>query len=196
MNLFMESVTTAFCCKFAEVYNSWKFSIRHFSISSRFDVQSLDVAQIFYIEFFLFLWVALLWKNLEILSPSFAHKTFALWNHILFSLSMSSVISLFNSLTRLNRFSLLPSRHPLEVFFFFANSFLTFPKWFRLHVFNYLPHFSTFLITLVEGSTMSLEDHTASTTLEQPWSRSHISLKQNGLVETTTSNPLGTIQRG
>ena len=52
------------------------------------------------ILFFLNLWVALLWKYLEFLSPWMAHIARALWNHILVSLSRSSFISFLNPLNR------------------------------------------------------------------------------------------------
>ena len=52
------------------------------------------------ILFFLNLWVALLWKYLELLSPWIAHIAHDLWNHVLVSLSRSSFTSFLNPLNR------------------------------------------------------------------------------------------------
>lgn len=149
------------------------------------------------IEFFLFLCVARLWKNLEFFSPLAAHKTLEHWSRNLFSLSSNSDISRLKILIR--RFYLVcmvSCSAPFSSFLFFSNSLLTFPKWTRFNLFYSLPQFSIFLITCIVGSDATLDDHTASTTLEQPWSANHISSKWKGSVKLVISILSGTMHRG
>ena len=143
------------------------------------------------------LWVALLWKYLELLSPSTSQNTFACYLHILFSFTNSSLISIFKPLTR----ELLPlciaSYLALTNHFLFpASCLLTWPKFFRLQCVSSFPHFSIFLITWLSASQGIVLLHTTSTTHPHPLSEIHISSNRKGLELGGGSIPLGTIHKG
>lgn len=138
-----------------------------------------------------------MWENFEFLSPNFAHKTFDLWNHNLFSLTIKSVISCFSSLTENPK--IVPRTHGYlfwRSLYALTKSLFTLPKWFRFLLPNSFPHFSNFRITLIAGSATSLEYQTTSTSSEQPQSKSHISWNLIGLVIHGISKLLGMIHNG
>ena len=142
------------------------------------------------------------WKNLEFLSPFTAHKTFDLWNHILFSLFTRSIISFLSSCTLKFNLDLMASYSAsINIFLFFSSSLHTFPKrvWFRAC--NSFPHYLfiylfIFLTTLIAGLTTFGDAQTASTTSMQPWSDSHISSNLKGFVTCGNSRPSRMIHRG
>lgn len=94
------------------------------------------------------------------------------------SLSRSSMISTFIALSRKLLPILMASKSTLaNCLLIKSNSFLTFPKWFRLHHFNFFPHFPILHPTLVSKSRQSWDDQTTSIVSEQPLLDSHISSK-------------------
>ena len=107
-------------------------------------------------ELFLNHWVALLWKNLELLSLFFNHNTFDLWFHIQVSLSTRTWISALNSLSQELSPLLIASASTLANNFFLLQFSPNIPKLFfptipnPYYIFQFfswylLPHHSSML---------------------------------------------------